>query len=86
MIAGGIVFHSQASEPSLAKYNRAQAKLARFQDTMNLNILIDEYESDQLEAPNRKDVGNISNQSLMRVTQMRSIPFLLLTISSSPLD
>ena len=55
LIVGGIVFTAKPASQALQKYNRAQAKLARFQRrTIDLNILIDEYESDQLEAPNRK--------------------------------
>ena len=55
LIASGIVFTAKPASQALQKYNRAQAKLARFQRrTIDLNILIDEYESDQLEAPNRK--------------------------------
>ena len=47
---------------------------------MNMNLT-------NLKHQTAKDVGSISkNQSLMRVTQMRYLPFLLLTISCTPLD
>ena len=55
LIGGGIIFTAKPAAQALQKYNRAQAKLARFQRrTIDLNILIDEYKSNQLEEPNRK--------------------------------
>ena len=61
LIGGGIIFTAKPASQALHKYNRAQAKLARFQRrTIDLNILIDEYQSDQLEEPNRKDGVNVN--------------------------
>ena len=55
LIGGGIVFTAKPAATALQKYNRAQAKLARFQRrTIDLNILIEDYKSDELEEPNRK--------------------------------